>query len=493
MDRNIMRGTLFMRHSDLKRYILRTVRIAVFITLILFLWLLVRDTLVMKRDDGITSMKILYEQEENSIDVLFIGSSHACYNIAAEDLYDQYGISYYQLWGSSQPFWSTYHFLVEALKTQKPKVVIMDVFGAETRDEYSDEARQATNTLGLNISLNQIENIMASAPEERWLELFLGLPVYHDRFSELQEGDFSFYPWSREFASVKGGGAVYGTHEVVELEYKKSDECIPLTEKQETYLRRIISLCDEQNTDLLLVLTPTPDREKTQGYYNSVKAIAEETGTVFINMNELDAETGLESKDFSYDDSHLNLSGARKTAEYLGRYLTENYDLEDHRNDPSYDGWREFSEYKKLTYLPQITDPLDYFNELTRQDYSALIISTGDWNGSELEADLKQAMMNSGFSLDLKNEGRSGIYLRKLGNAELLSDDNQTVELIDTAIDISFDKQTVEADNGFYFQWHKSGIMILVYDEDSKEWLDAVYMPEENRFLADHIAKQEKD
>ena len=43
--------------------------------------------------------------------------------------------------------WNTYHFLIEAFKTQQPKVVMLDVYGALMQDEYSDDARQATNSL----------------------------------------------------------------------------------------------------------------------------------------------------------------------------------------------------------------------------------------------------------------------------------------------------------------------------------------------------------
>ena len=103
-----------------KRMTARIIKIVLFLSLTCCLWIVTRDTLVMKREDGITSMKIFYEQPENSIDVLFTGSSHACYNIAAEELYRRHGFSFFQLWGSSQPFWSTYYFIAEALKTQSP-------------------------------------------------------------------------------------------------------------------------------------------------------------------------------------------------------------------------------------------------------------------------------------------------------------------------------------------------------------------------------------
>ena len=485
MARRMMRGILSMRHSDRIVFIRRSVRIILLCGVVFSLWLVVRDTLVMKREDGITSMKIFYEQPQNSIDVLFTGSSHACYNIAAEELYDRHGISFYQLWGSSQPFWSTYHFIAEALKTQDPKVVVMDVYGAVLSDEYSDEARQATNTLGLNISRNQIQNILVSSPKERWLELFLGLPIYHDRFSELLEGDFSFYPWSKRYVNVKGGEAVYGSNIVVDLDYEKNDACIPLSEKQETYLRKIISLCRENGTNLVLVVTPTAQREAEQGYYNSVKAIAEETGTVFINMNELDQEIGLESSDFSYDDSHLNLSGARKTAMYLGEYLSAHYDLPDHRNDPAYEGWAEYSRTKKNDYLAKIMGADHYFQEIARQDYSAVIIKSElkDEENDLLDSSMKEA----GFSEAQLDDTGNRIYRLEQGKVTALAEADAEFRMYDTEIKVSFSTQTAELGDRIRYQWHKPGYILFVYDPDTGDWIDEVFMPEDSGYYIERI------
>lgn len=38
---------------------------------------------------------------------------------------------------------------------------------------------------------------------------------------------------------------------------------------------------------------------------------------------------------------HLNPSGARKVSDYLGRYTTEHYDVDDHRVDAAYTAWAD--------------------------------------------------------------------------------------------------------------------------------------------------------
>lgn len=83
-------------------------------------------------------------------------------NLDASVLWSEYGIASYCPWGSIQPFWNSYYSLIEALKTQNPKVVVLDVYAATMQFEYSDDARQATNTVGMRFSANKISAVQAS-------------------------------------------------------------------------------------------------------------------------------------------------------------------------------------------------------------------------------------------------------------------------------------------------------------------------------------------
>ena len=78
-----------------------------------------------KSYDGSLMMQNFYGQPENSIDLLCIGSSHAFIDINTGVLWDEYGIPSYVLGGSLQPFWNTYYNLQEAVKTQTPRLVVL--------------------------------------------------------------------------------------------------------------------------------------------------------------------------------------------------------------------------------------------------------------------------------------------------------------------------------------------------------------------------------
>ena len=76
----------------------------------------------------IDQTRYLYVQPKNKIDVLFLGSSHVHCNVNTQLLWDEYGMAAYLMTGAEQPIWNSYYNLKEALKTQKPKLVVLDMF-----------------------------------------------------------------------------------------------------------------------------------------------------------------------------------------------------------------------------------------------------------------------------------------------------------------------------------------------------------------------------
>ena len=64
------------------------------------------------------------ESIRRGIDVLFLGSSHVHCNVNTQLLWDEYGMAAYLMTGAEQPLWNSYYNLKEALKTQKPRLVV---------------------------------------------------------------------------------------------------------------------------------------------------------------------------------------------------------------------------------------------------------------------------------------------------------------------------------------------------------------------------------
>ena len=175
--------------NRLKNSILKT---ATFLILLAILFAAFYHTLQYRfsDEDGIEGIQQFYKQKEDSIDVLCLGSSHMFVDVNTAVLWDEYGIAAYDLGGTIQPLWNTYFYMKEALKTQTPKLIVLDCYTATLTEEYQEESGMIKNTFGMKFSKNKIDAIYASAEKDRFAYL-LGFPGFHSRYASLSKEDFA--------------------------------------------------------------------------------------------------------------------------------------------------------------------------------------------------------------------------------------------------------------------------------------------------------------
>ena len=450
-----------------KIYIKRFLSAVVLLCMIWQLYTLVNMTLVMKRTDGITTMQDYYVQPKGTIDVLVLGSSHAGMNIDQEVFWTNYGMSGYSLWGSIQPFWNTYYFLKEALKSQRPKAIILDMYAATRDFEYSDDARQVTNILGMKPSLNKLEAVMSTAPRARWKDLWMGMPIYHSRYSELTKDDFMHYPWTKHLDSNKGSGYRYGTTADMPMTVEKTDERHPMTAKEEKYFRKIVETCKTEKIPLLLVTTPTAVRNDSQPYYNYVDDLAKELGLTFFNFNLMDEVIDFKKEDFYSDNLHVNTNGGRKVSKYIADYLKKNYDLPDHRGDARYNSWGEYAVAAQNGYFSQITGTDDYFKEFERNHRGIYVVRRGNLHKSSSYDHFAQLLSSIGIDptiLDRSNEGQW--YMPETGVNKIRAVEEKELER--------------EVPN--YTSPNEEGVEIIVYDKNTGSYIDRVFFSVQSDF-----------
>ncbi len=298
-----------------------------------------------------------YRQDKDTVDVLVIGSSNVFSNISPQILWDEGGVASFILAGSGQPVWNSYYYLKEAYKTQSPKLVIVDMLNLSSDfGGYQDISQTYIHTTGLKFSMNKVEEVMNSAEKSDWGSLLLGWPIIHSRWREgmaLGDTDDRFGAIQKGFYPIHYSTLNYASDWRPEF-YEGSD--MVMSEKNETYLRKIIELAQEHDSDVLLLKTPYIIDARADSIYNQAEKIAAEYGIKALNMNKLDfgfiysVELG--------DTQHLNDYGVKRVTEYLSNYLSENYELPDRRGNSDYQSWEEYSElYRDTKWLsPRITD-----------------------------------------------------------------------------------------------------------------------------------------
>lgn len=291
-----------------------------------------------KHDYGICSMINYYEQPKDTVDVLIIGTSMCYAGVNTNVLWREYGISSYNLCSAEQPFWVSYYVLREALKTQSPKVVLLDAQPARYVDDYSKRSRTILSTFGIRGIENRIGAIMAcvESPLDA-VNFILGLPQVHGNYPEVTSQDFVYPPDNGQRGSSWKG--------FIEMDYIQKhsrpslvwdDTCVPLNPREEEYARKIFEFCRREGVEIKLIGVPIPDYDSDHQYYNSLWAIAAEYGVTGENYNDPTLRFGLKfSTDFA-DWQHLNVNGSMVFSRKLGADLKAMYDLPDHRGDEAY-------------------------------------------------------------------------------------------------------------------------------------------------------------
>ncbi len=322
----------------MKKNICRIVGFLLILSIVIFK---LNDVVAFKYTDGVTQMEHFYDLEEGTVDVLVLGSSHAFVDVNPAMLYEDFGIASYDLCASMQPMWNTYYYLEEALKYQKPKLIVLDVYRLVEAFPYAKESKIVKNTYGMRLSRNKYEAIKASLAEEDKGDLLLHMaefPSYHSRYVDLTAEDFN-----RSFVTNDN---YKGAHPVTEVAPMERPELSDVTEMMEIepktmeYFEKILLTAKKQDIPVLLINAPyivQPDDKKvfnTLEEYLATQTLYDKVS--YVDFNEMYDEMGIDfATDFA-DHNHLNVNGLPKFNRALGSYIEANYDMPDRRGDAAF-------------------------------------------------------------------------------------------------------------------------------------------------------------
>lgn len=330
--------------------------------------------------DSVYKVKSFYKQEENTVDVLVLGSSHIYQGFNTAVLWEEYGYAAFNLCGAAQPIWNTYYYLEEALKTQTPKVIILDTYTLHYSDEYGESSFAIKNTYGLKWSQTKIDAIKASFnTEESGNQYFFEVLQYHSRYSDLNKNDFYPYQTNKAmYENHKGFYCYFNSKAVTEKDFSEITYLNEMIEKVEEYYRKIIELAQSNNIPIIITAIPFAAENYHQGFFNTAEAIADEYGVPFYNfLSEYKEELGIDySTDFA-DSQHLNYLGNTKVTRFFGDLLKKNYNIPDRRGDEKYASWDADADvyYKQLENrnVKNIQDIKEYAKAIQNERYVTVI------------------------------------------------------------------------------------------------------------------------
>lgn len=275
--------------------------------------------LIPKRQNyGSTWGRYLKEQE-NSVDVLFFGSSISYCDVVPPVIWEQAGIASYVMAGPEQTLPITYYYVRETLKTQSPKAIFVEVTGTFFK-QYQDFTK--VNIGYMPWGINRLEASFIAAEKQERTGLLFPLYNYHSRWDALTREDFAvaFKGYSED--ALAGYTFLNTATEMTTLQPRNEVSDAENYEKNIAYLGKIAALCEQEGIQTVFYIAPTYWR-LTDEHLARLKADVESMANVrFIDFNMGDGLSDYDPKQDFFDLLHFNCYGAEKFSVRLAQLLT---------------------------------------------------------------------------------------------------------------------------------------------------------------------------
>lgn len=285
--------------------------------------------------------------EENTVDVIFTGTSGIDRYWIAPKAFEEYGMTAYNLSSDAQPTWLVKNVLEEATKTQSPKLVVIDTRAFTTK--YGKQignieigARYLTDgdCFSFKNRIDAIERTLVALktikPEKDFDRKTFYLPLikHHGAWANIQDfvDEYSYSVMGYYMCSIR---TPVTTKEIEDFSYETTQvgEMHPIAQG---YLYELLDYLDTKDYEVLFLNTPQGRSEGEMRTVNAVTQVLESRG--YKHLVCYVDETYDKSKDF-YNQGHVNFHGAEKFTDFFAQYLKDNYDLEDHRDDERCQQW----------------------------------------------------------------------------------------------------------------------------------------------------------
>ena len=274
--------------------------------------------------DGLDVVEAFHSLEDNSLDVIVYGSSHAWKGCDTRIMRDKYGISAYNYGCHWQKINTTALFLKDSLRTQSPKVVCIETYNVNAVLQDRNLQGEIYYTRPMKSFAGKQEYLKQCFGNdlERYASYYFPIIMFHDNWNAIQYENFLGQRCERliDSAGFFTNDAVYQC----ELPDYETFTQSKIGENAIKTLDEIVQVCRDNDVQILFYTCPW---EGEFNYSDALAEYAEKNGCAYLDLFRYYEETGLDGNTDLADSGHLNTSGAEKVADFLGKYIVENYHL----------------------------------------------------------------------------------------------------------------------------------------------------------------------
>lgn len=261
-----------------------------------------------------------YGMKDNSIDLLFLGSSHA-YRGFDPKIFDKIlNINSFNLGSSSQTPAISYYVLKEALNSQNPDIVIYEVYWPLFNRENEFNSTMYNYDYIRNEHLKK-EMLLNTLNLTDYISVAFDSYRYRNNYQLLFDLVFNINKKeTKEYYKSKGFVFRDEQNNLDELRNNNLFEnenyrTSKFENMQMKYFNKTIKLAKRNNIDILLVTVPIPkySLSKVNDYLKinkTFKEIADHHNINYLDYNLIN-RINLKDKKHFYDDNHINYKGVK--------------------------------------------------------------------------------------------------------------------------------------------------------------------------------------
>lgn len=350
-------------------------------------------------------------------DVLFLGTSHVTMAVYPMELWHDYGITSYNISGYGHLMPMNYWTLMCALDYAQPDVVVVDCFALESDKVVKEDGKFVHFSLdSIPLSKMKMRAVCDMFDNfETRTEYLWDFSLYHDRWDELNRDDFEVDYGKTRGATFEIGICEPDAFVLQDVEWK------PIDSVGVEYLRKIVEECQSRGIKAVFTFLPFPAQEDQQKIAAYAGEIAEEYGVEYLNFLQIDLVDYQTDCFDSY--SHLNVSGGHKITSFLGKYLTENCGVVDHRQDGLVNWDEDYDAYQryKIDRMQAQESLQNYLVMMADKNFSLCLFVDGKsklWDYEQYVGQIRNLAPGYSFPSFEKIMGEKADYLLVLDNGK---------------------------------------------------------------------------
>lgn len=303
-------------------------------------------------------------EEENSLDVVFMGASDVYAGYSPVLAYEEFGFTGYTYVLSGNHIELIPGQLNDLLRTQKPKLIVIEITELIKGSGIHDP-RLYQYLAGTPFSRNKLEMIWDYGIRENCLTYLFPFSVNHgssDLATILSEYRSAAMMRDRGYTVLKGSMTFTGSGEnwdgpyVTPINTSNDLSRREIPGDVEAKFRNLLSHLREQGHGNI-VFVNFPHRITTEEMYhryqftNTLGDLIESYGYDFYNLETQSDAIGIQPETDFYNNTHMNLYGQYKVTRYLANLFRTRYGIGETRLSPeNRQRWETCVDYQHLYY-----------------------------------------------------------------------------------------------------------------------------------------------